>query len=334
MRVAAIITTYNRRASLMHVLGRIGLESFDQVIVVNNASTDDTRAYLDALDDPKLSVIHLEENTGGAGGFSRGVMAGLERGDSLCDWFCLFDDDAWPAEGAVAKFKVIAEHLPENVGAVGAVVETPSGDICEMNRQGVNPFWHLGVFLRALIRGNREGFHLQNADLRPKSSAIDVDFNSFVGFFLRRSAAEEIGPPEAGLFIYGDDVLYSLKLRRRGWRISVEPSLRFVHDIETFRDDFVYRPLWKVYYHCRNGVEVARQAAGRVVFPFALLYYALIWARRGMACRGVERRLYYRLMWRGLRDGLCGKRGRCDAIHDLHDSRARARKSRARFMRL
>ena len=35
------------------------------------------------------------------------------------------------------------------------------------------------------------------------------------------------------------------------------PALRFTHDCGTMGDGFVYRPLWKIYYHCRNGVSIA-----------------------------------------------------------------------------
>ncbi|WP_434289827.1 glycosyltransferase [Celeribacter sp. SCSIO 80788] len=315
MRVAAILTTYNRCDSLMRSLERVLAEPFDRVLVVNNASTDDTRLRLEALNDPRLICLHLEKNTGGAGGFSQGVQAMTEGGLADCDWLCLFDDDSWPQAGAIDRFTALAPDLPARVGAVGGVVETVSGEICEMNRQGVNPFWQLPAFLRAVFHGNRQGFHFADSVLTPAATPKDADFSSFVGFFLRRKTAEEIGPPEAGLFIYGDDVLYSLRLRKAGWRILVMPGVRFTHDIATFGGDFVYRPLWKIYYHCRNGVEIARRSAGPVIFPLALLYYVAIWSKRGLTCEAVERKTYYRLLWRGLRDGLRGRRGKCDALH-------------------
>jgi hypothetical protein len=80
-------------------------------------------------------------------------------------------------------------------------------------------------------------------------------------------------------------------------------------------EGFIYRPLWKIYYHCRNGVDIARQAAGPVVFPLALAYYTVIWWRRGRHYDAGERAQYNRLMRQGLRDGLRGKRGRNDALH-------------------
>ena len=115
--------------------------------------------------------------------------------------------------------------------------------------------------------------------------------------------------------IYGDDVLYSLRLRRAGFGMILMPSVRFAHDCGTMGQGFIYRPLWKIYYHCRNGVSIARQAAGPLIFPAALAYYTLIWWRRGRHYDADERRLYRQMMWAGLRDGLRGRRGRNDAMH-------------------
>ena len=45
----------------------------DLVLVVDNASTDETRAVLEARTDLPLEALHLDENTGGAGGFHTGL---------------------------------------------------------------------------------------------------------------------------------------------------------------------------------------------------------------------------------------------------------------------
>ncbi|KKL96773.1 hypothetical protein LCGC14_1841110, partial [marine sediment metagenome] len=161
----------------------------------------------------------------------------------------------------------------------------------------------------------RRGFKVSDADLAPEGPVQRIDIASFVGFFVSRGAVARIGLPEAGLFLYGDDVLYSLRLRRAGFAMELRPALRFVHDCATMDRDFVYRPMWKIYYHARNGVQIAREAAGPVIFPVALAYYTLVWWRRGRHCPPAERRLYNRMMRTGLWDGLRGRRGRNDAIH-------------------
>ena len=83
------------------------------------------------------------------------------------------------------------------------------------------------------------------------------------GVFASQACADHV--------LYGDDVLYSLRLRRAGLGMVFMPAVRPDHDCGTMGQGFIYRPLWKIYHHCRNGVSIARQAAGPIIFPAALL---------------------------------------------------------------
>ena len=121
------------------------------------------------------------------------------------------DDDARPAPGAFAAFH--AQPRPLDT-ALAAAVYFPDGGICEMNRPSVNPFWNPKIFLRALFKA-RNGYHIPY-DSYEATTPRAIDLTSFVGFFLPRRMIEEAGYPDPGLFLYGDDVIYTLGLRRRG----------------------------------------------------------------------------------------------------------------------
>ena len=315
MKLAAIIVTYQRLTQLQLTLAAVLAEDVEHVIVVDNASTDDTPHWLAKQDDPRLTVVTLHDNLGGAGGFEAGMATARDRFDP--DWVVLMDDDARPEAGALARFKAESPALDPKVGCVAAAVFYPNGTLCEMNRPSKNPFWNLGLFARTVVRGSRAGFHMPDDAFAPDAPARAIDVASFVGYFVSRETIARAGLPEGGLFIYGDDVLYSLRLRRKGMHMMLLPCVRFVHDCGTMGQGFIYRPLWKIYYHCRNGVSIARQAAGPLIFPAALAYYIVIWWRRGTHYTPAERSLYRKMMWIGLRDGLLRRRGRNDAIHDL-----------------
>jgi len=313
MIIAAVVVTHNRLLHLQVTLERLLGEDIDHIVVVNNASSDGTAVWLEDQADPRLKVVNLLENQGGAGGFEAGMKAACDCFDPT--WIVLLDDDARPFSGALARFRDYTSLLSSDTGAVAAAVFYPDGTLCEMNRPSLNPFWNLKLFIKTIFNGNRRGFHLNDAafDIDADPKAIDVA--SFVGFFVHRDAIARAGLPEGGLFIYGDDVLYSLRLRRANLKITFVPAVRFEHDCGTIGKGFVYHPLWKIYYHCRNGVSIARQAAGPVIFPLALTYYTLIWWRRSWLYANDERRSYRRMMWMGLSDGLRGRRGRKDELH-------------------
>lgn len=313
MILAAVVVTHNRLKQLQITLGRLLEEDVDHIIIADNASSDGTNIWLANQIDPRLYVVTLPENLGGAGGFEAGMAAARELFDPT--WIVLMDDDARPSPGALARFREETSKLNPDTGAVAAAVFYPDGTLCEMNRPSRNPFWNLGLFAKTLINGSRRGFHLNDAAFSADAGPKAIDIASFVGYFVHRDAIKRAGLPEGGLFIYGDDVLYSLRLRRAGVGIMLLPRVHFEHDCGTIGEGFIYYPLWKIYYHCRNGVSIARQAAGPIVFPFALAYYIVIWWRRSLSYQADDRRLYRRLMWKGLCDGLKRHRGRNDDVH-------------------
>lgn len=316
MTLAAVVVTFNRLAALQATIARLLGEDVDHVIVVDNASTDGTLAWLKSQTDPHLHIVALSDNTGGAGGFEAGM--GYARDTVDPDWVVLMDDDAAPQSGALAMFRSETIKIDPNkadTGCVVAAVFYPNGTICEMNRPSQNPFWQLGLLVKSTLRGGRAGFHIKDSDYAADAGSKPLDVASFVGYFVSRKAIQTVGLPEGGLFIYGDDVLYSLRLRRAGIGMIFLPSVRFDHDCGTMGQGFIYRPLWKIYYHCRNGVSIARQAAGPIVFPLALTYYTIMWWRRGRYYDAHERGLYRKMMWTGIRDGLLGRRGRNDVMH-------------------
>ena len=141
-----------------------------------------------------------------------------------------------------------------------------------------------------------------------RTRAVKVDVASFVGLFVSRAAIGRAGFPDGKLFIYGDDVIYTLKLSRAGGAIGFAPWLRFEHDCTTFRrgGGHIHRPMWKVYYNYRNGLLAYRQAAGPVMFWPALMVVVVKWSLKARAYDG-DWRLYLHLLRLAVVDGLRGR---------------------------
>ena len=298
-RLVAVVVTYNRLTQLRTTLARLLAAKpahVQAIVVYDNASSDGTTEYLASLNDPRLHICHSRHNLGGAGGFEAAMRAAVTRFDP--DWLLLMDDDARPLPDALAAF----HRAPrEGFAAWAAAVCYPDGTICDMNRPWINPFRSAGTLLRALARGGRNGFHMGPDDyagpeIRP------IDGGSFVGLFLSRAAIGKAGYPDGRLFLYGDDVLYTLGLSQAGGTIAFDPALRFEHDCATLSGRTL-SPLWKVYYFHRNQVLVYRRAAGPVLFWPVLALRVLLWASRARAY-GPEAPRYRALLRLALKDGL------------------------------
>ena len=108
--VCAFVLTRNRKALLEECVRALLVQTHpvDEVIVLDNASTDGTEEHLRAaglLDEPRLRFERREENTGGAGGFREGVRLAVAAGR---DWIWLMDDDAEPRPDALERLLAAA----------------------------------------------------------------------------------------------------------------------------------------------------------------------------------------------------------------------------------
>ena len=299
MNLTAVIVTHNRCQKLQHTLAATLAQPFSAIIVVDNASTDGTRAWLAGQHDPRLHLILSEQNSGGAGGFAQGMIAALNYDP---DWLVCYDDDAYPAPDALQQFTALDLG---NTDSAAAAVYYPDGRLCEMNRPSYNPFWHPRKLLRTALgvfTGRARGaFHVTDSAYQ-SAAALPIDSSSFVGFFVRADWVRRLPLPEPGLFIYGDDVLYTLNLTKHGARHRFLPTVRFIHDCSTFQTARRgYHPLWKAYFTYRNGLLIYRMAAGVWFYPVALLK-ALLWLAAVRHYR--NKRRYLRLWWQAVRDGI------------------------------
>lgn len=101
-KIIAVIVTYNRLEKLKKCIDCLMKQSvsLDNLVIVNNASSDGTTQYLQVVNNQKIIHIKLDENTGGSGGFERGIKEAVSLG---ADWIWGMDDDAFPRIDALEK---------------------------------------------------------------------------------------------------------------------------------------------------------------------------------------------------------------------------------------
>lgn len=294
-KLAAVIVTFNRLEKLKKAIASALAEPIDYVIVLNNKSSDGTEAWLneEAKKDTRLHVVNHHENTGGAGGFYFGTKYAVEKTDA--DWLVLFDDDAYPAQGLVQKFK--SRNYAKEVGALTAKVCTPDGVIADFNRPGLNPFRSLSGFFKYLLSKNSNYLSYQQME---SESEIQVDYSSFVGFFVKTDVVKNgLGYPRKEFFIYCDDWVYSLDLSQLGYKNLYYSDLLFYHDSNTFIDSYDAQ-IWKKYYAYRNSIIFYKKAAG-FLSPFVIALKVLKWLIDSRLY--TKKKEYFDTLSRALKDG-------------------------------
>lgn len=106
LHLSAIIVTHNRKQLLAECVNKLLNQSHppNQILIIDNASTDGTESYLKAqgfLDHSLITYHCLTENIGGAGGFAEGIKMAMQSG---AEWMWLMDDDAMPAYDVLENF--------------------------------------------------------------------------------------------------------------------------------------------------------------------------------------------------------------------------------------
>ncbi len=93
--ISVIIPAFNRADSLRHSVGSVLAQSFQdfEVIVVDDASTDNTAGAVEQIGDRRVRLLRLDKNGGAARTRNEGVRAATGR------WIAFLDsDDLWKPE--------------------------------------------------------------------------------------------------------------------------------------------------------------------------------------------------------------------------------------------
>lgn len=114
-QIASVIVTYNRKEKLKKNIQCIMSQTYksDYIYVIDNASTDDTFAYIQDIisNEPRIKYLKMAENLGGAGGFYEGIKFAYEDG---MDYIWGMDDDAFPHEDALEKLVVCLNEASDD----------------------------------------------------------------------------------------------------------------------------------------------------------------------------------------------------------------------------
>lgn len=196
--VCAVVLTYNREALLRRCLDALLKQSIkcDDILVVDNASTDTTPTLLRESKYAFVSACQLRHNIGFAGGFSLGMqLAYLSKADFI--W--VMDDD------------VIAE--PD---ALERLLE--GGDLLE--REGIDPPFLISTAQAPCgaltnvpeVSRARNRLDYENWPLLVRHGLVPVERSTFVSILLPKKTIANYGLPLTKMKFWGVDTEYTLRI--------------------------------------------------------------------------------------------------------------------------
>ncbi|MDE6608696.1 MAG: glycosyltransferase family 2 protein [Lachnospiraceae bacterium] len=238
--IAAVICNYNKSKYVTECIQSVlesSVRNFD-IIVVDNASTDDSAACIRKKYEGKLVLLENSENLGGSGGFNTGIRYAVEKGYEYV--WCL-DNDVLVDENAIGVLYDFLEKNP-NAGMAGSKV-----------------------------------YHMEEPDY-VQQFGIDVDFEDFCceakycncledgsmpevvysdavaacSVLVRVSLIEKIGMLPEENFLYWDDTEWGYRCNLAGYKVASVGASKVLHSMGAKKEAVNTFP---TYYAWRNWIR-------------------------------------------------------------------------------
>lgn len=234
MKAVCVVLNYNDAGTTERLVKRIrNYSCFEHVVIVDNASTDNSWERLLMLQDQKVCVIRASENGGYGAGNNLGIRYAVKRfGAShvlLCNPDVSFSNDC-----AERMMRVFERH--PDVGVVTArMVDSVYADM----RNG----WPLRCFLGELLAMgpvSRRVFHsllnYPDSYFEGKHGVyVDVVHGSFLMVDAR--AFRKCGGYDEGIFLYQEESVLGQRMKRAGYRtvLVLDREYRHKHGVSIRR---------------------------------------------------------------------------------------------------
>ncbi|HTT22807.1 MAG TPA: glycosyltransferase family 2 protein [Candidatus Sulfotelmatobacter sp.] len=224
--ISVVIVGWNAKQYLelcLESLAKASPRRSMEVLVVDNASTDDSAEMIEAKF-PWVKLIKSTENLG----FSKGNNVAIQQCQG--HYIALVNPDVIVFPGCLDALADFLDQHP-NVGNVGPRVFNP--DMTQQSTCRRFPtLWNnfcSATHLESIFKGSRF-FAGEHMFYFPHDRPLPVDV--IVGCFsmIRRETFNEVGLLDEGLFMYGDDVDWCRRARNAGWQVVFYPGGQAIHD--------------------------------------------------------------------------------------------------------
>jgi GT2 family glycosyltransferase len=226
VKLAIVIVNWNGGELLRRCLASV--EQFPpnlayEIVVVDNASTDGSREWLESLGD-RVRLIRNDENAG----FGRANNQAFAA--TTTPFLFLLNSDAELRAGAIDTL-IETINSDERIGVVGPRLVNPDGTLqASVWRNPVTPFetvvnaFRLYKLMPGGLRGRvLLGYHWDHARRRR------AQLLSGAALMVKRKLIDEVGGFDERFHMYGEDTEWSLRIVRAGWWMIFEPEAEVLH---------------------------------------------------------------------------------------------------------
>lgn len=233
MKLALVVLNYNDADNTLKVLGNVAHHDvFDKVIVVDNASNDDSRIRLKSYceDNEKIYFVENHENKGYGAGNNIGIFVAKKLGMDLA----LIANPDTDFEERVIKVLKSAMEKNENIGICAPLVETSDVYGSRENVLKGASCWPMRDFLHSLAENGpicrrifTKSLHYDRNFYNAKIRKVGAVLGALL--MVRVDAFIKVGGYDEKMFLYGEEDLLSKKMESIGLKTAVITGYKYKH---------------------------------------------------------------------------------------------------------
>lgn len=228
--LSIIILNYNAKGYLKECIQSIKESDLKkisyEIILVDNLSTDGSREDIKNYSKNKnIKVILNNQNLG----FAKGNNVGAQESKGKYVLF-LNPDTVLPSNVLRNVFEYMENNPDVGTATPGLVLQ--SGELDSGSHRGYPTPWNaLSHFtgLRTLLPKSRLFSGYTMGWLLDKKEPHEVEAISGAFFFVRHKVGERVGWWDEDYFMYGEDIDFSYKINKAGWKVIFIPTLKVLH---------------------------------------------------------------------------------------------------------
>ena len=227
-KVGIVILNYNDYEETSNFVDQIkDYKVLDEIVVVDNSSTDNSFNKLRKLKDKKISVIKTNSNNG----YSSGNNYGVKYLEDRVDYIIISNPDITVSEDTIKKLKTDMDEN-ENMAVVAPVINQLGEKI-----RG----WRLPEYLDELL-SNINYFHrkakekLKYDESRYQDEFTRVEAVSGCFFMIRRDVLNMVGNFDESTFLYYEENILGVKLKNINRKSFIDNTVSVEHNLSVSVD--------------------------------------------------------------------------------------------------
>ena len=218
-----IIVNYNAGHFLTDSVQSAFLNGIDQVIVVDNHSTDDSLTQLNRFTSPPVTLIRNNKNLG----FAAACNQGLQQ--STAEYILFLNPDCQLSEGALDKMRDFLASDPR-IGMVGGFLCYPDGQEQPGGRRDFpTPKKAILQILKKTQLFPQLGTDFELHTQPKPDQPVLVEAISGACMLVKQEALQKVGLWDEGYFLHCEDLDWCMRFQLNNWHIGFVPEAKVIH---------------------------------------------------------------------------------------------------------